>query len=210
MMTKHENPLYLTSNILCVINTRTNGPIPRKHDLLEVQFLPIDFTFDRAKEIPPLSLKLQPKYHKAKFENFLDVNHLPYMKAAYLFEKWFGFFKKKEKNRIFPIAYNWAESRPFLEDWFGYDEDKQSYLYDFVSERFYRDICSSMSFLQDAAWLNGLKIPFNFLQPGLRGLMNYLNIAPFPKENTFAECMNILNVYKALSSIRIQEELFTK
>jgi hypothetical protein len=203
-----ETYRYEGQNLVCAVDIKTNGPIPFFHDIIEINVLPLDKDFKRAKDLPPLHIKIYPKRHNGKKRPvFSDVpNIFEYDQAFEIFESWFKALNLRQKARIVPLSFTWAEVKPFLDDFFGHDPDAGvSYTDFYFHTSVYKDLKSALFFMKDAMFRKGFfgyePIHRVFGRSGLRKMMRVLSVPVEPRENYFHTCTDMANTYSKLIEI---------
>lgn len=126
-MSESRHLIHLNGNLLCCIDTETTGLDPRKHEIWQVCFLPLDSFFKPCKDIMHFELILKlnkpenvdPKaMSREEFVN-CQLKGVDQETAADMLEAWFNRLNLPENKRISPLAQNWAFDRDFLIEWLG-------------------------------------------------------------------------------------------
>lgn len=192
-------------NLLCAIDIKTNGSSPGTNDITELNLLPLDHEFKRSPQFPPFHTRIIPKRRNslAKIAK-TDYDLLDYDRAYELFDSWFSLLNLRSKGSIIPLAYNWAAILPFLNDFFGYDDDGTLFADLYFKKHLYKDARATLSYLKDVAYrkLPGYQeLHLIHNQDNLQKVMATLGLIKSPADNYYHNCTDVATLYKHLIEI---------
>jgi len=203
---------HLNHHIVCVVDSCTSGPRPGYNDIIELCVMPVTNGFQPDKQFLPFHMYMHPK----RPENF-DWSHLGKYDAAYtrkhlkdsldpwycqeLFENWYTKLGLRDRKHIQPLAYNWSKQAAFLQDWFGYDDDNQTFMSDFFDLLHHRDLIDLALYMNDLAWCN--QEPYPIQKQNLAYICNKLNIVQRTPQTCMSHCFDILSCWRELAYMKL-------
>lgn len=204
----HQNTFGACDNLVCAVHVKTSGPTPYIHDIIEFNILPIDSEYNRSKVFQPFHLKMWPKRPENswyKYERTFD--RVDYSTGYSVFESWYDSLQLRRFARIIPLVFNWPDIKPFLNDFFGFDENNSLFVDSYFKLGVYKDIKAVILYLRDIAFFSGCNddrfVRALYTNFTLRNVMHILGVPPFPNTNNYHICMDLMNTYKRLASLTI-------
>lgn len=206
---EHISYKYEGQNLICAVDIKTNGPVAGFHDLTELNILPLDKDFKRSKVYPPFHIRIYPKRFRKKTKALETAPDLYEVDVAYsIFESWFSTLNIRAKAKIVPLAHNWSETKPFLDDFLGHDPDGDSYTKYYFHKNVYKDIRAALFFLKDMMFRKSFQgrglepIQLIYGRSSLTKIMTGLEVKKeLTEENYYHVCVDLANTYKKLIEI---------
>jgi hypothetical protein len=209
---KHRNPYHYENDLVIVIDLEVSEADPSRGSMTALKFLPIDgITFEMSSVFPPLHIEsiLPSKVdtfnpsnrtcNKLRVQKLLNYG-VPIEIANHLFIDWFNSLKLFSGSKLTPVCFNWAECKPYLVELCG---DYETFETIFNTNRVI-DLNIIQWFIQDLAWNNSEKYPFNYMATNPEvSIVKKLEVVKMNPINTYARCIDLANCYKKLRTISL-------
>lgn len=200
--------VHLNGNILCAIDIETTGTNINKHEIIQIDILPLNHRLEPCQELVPLDINILPyntddisfdavSVLKSKFEEILQTG-IDQSDAADLLEDWFNNLGLAERKRIMPLGHNWLFDASFIKEWLG------PITFEHIFDGRYRDTMTCSLFLNDRMNQTAEEIPFP--KNGLRYICGKLGIIEPINSNTkghdaMEDCELASKAYKIMMRI---------
>ena len=212
---------HVNNNIICAVDCKITGKRPFYHDLVEIAIIPLDHSMSADRKRLPFHAVMRPPrpenitfkpdnkvtpriMSKVMFADLIPVA-LDSWTLAQAFENWFAGLGLKPEKRIQVLSYNWAEIRPYVQDWLGFSDDPWSTpTMDLFFDPYHvRDLMSLSLYWNDVS--HGIGDPCPFTRNALRFQALKLGIPwpnPDPKD-TLSYAFQIIEVYKRMLDVKL-------
>lgn len=193
-------PTHVNNNVICVFDIRTGGPDPTKHDLMEISILPLNHSYKPHAKFPLFQIHIKPTYpvdlkyarvSKPEFEeNYQKCPH-DTIGSAELFCHWVEKLELHNHKKIFPMAWDWINMKPWIKEWLG-PETFDLY----IDNEVYRDPMSILNFINDRSdyWNE----PIQYVHPTFDQLCVRSNVERFDKNSLSANCLAVSQCYRKM------------
>ncbi len=192
--------INLNGNMLAAVDVETTGLVAGYHEIIQIAVVPLSEQIEPVKGINPFYMNLAPSYPErcdkgSTWIHNLDIAMLvsncpDQWKAADLFDEWFQKLDLPMKRSLVPLAHNWVFEAGFLQAWLGIES---------FNQLFHPHPRDSMLFalgLNDAASLQGLSVPFNYV--GLDALCKHFGLVREKSHDALNDALATAKVYKSL------------
>lgn len=209
---KHRNPYHFDNELLIVMDVEISDPNPAEGSLTALKFMPVEgMNFEMSEVFPPLAVEeilpnkldtYRPRFRGYPRTRMVKVlkDGIPFESANHILLDWVKALKLAPKARLVPVCFDWNEYRPFIiELCGGYETFKLLF-----NERKTIDINVIQNYLEDLAWNNSEKYPFNYKTPAPENsVIKKLEVVRVNPINTYARCMDLANAFKKLRTLSL-------
>ncbi len=195
--------VHLNGNLIAAIHIRTTGPDPKTDDIFEVCIMPATHGLKPDMKKSPYHFNLgikDPESFKDKPFKIKGIDKTEFYKrqvgamdpykAADLLEEWHTRLGMKTLRQVMPLAWNWAQVRPFMIEWLGV----KTFEYIFHPE--YRDIMPTILFANDRADITNTQIPYP-----KTGQFSYIatRVGDERSHDCHETCANMIEAYRKIT-----------
>lgn len=185
------------------MHVETTGPDPFYDEIIQVCFLALDAKLDIRKDVIPFALNLLPDHPEriksppAKMletlSRGLDKDRASDMLLTWKDKLGLGFTEFGKEKKILPLAFCYADQKPFIQRWLGYDVYEQCFDYR------YRDIMCAAAYLNEQASFHARKVPYFKLEH--TWINKQHNVECSARGECVEKAISVAKTYKAMSLI---------
>lgn len=192
--------INLNGNMLAAVDVETTGLVAGYNEIIQIAVVPLNEQIEPIKNINPFYMNIAPSFPErcdkgAQHVHGLDISELvnncpDQWRAADLFDEWFTKLDLPYQRQLVPLAHNWVFERGFLQAWLGFESFKQLF------SPLPRDSMLLALGLNDAASLQGLAVPFNYVKLGT--LAKHFGLLHDKAHDALNDALATARVYKSL------------
>ena len=151
-------------NKIVAVDTETTGLTPAYHEVIDLAIVPLTFSFDLDKSIPPLVLQIRPTFPDRAEADALAVNKYtieqlmerPLTRAQAIDQIFDWRTTHYGRRKLEPVAQNWAFDRDFIQQLIAPHNIRTLF------GRVVRDTQRCAQLFNDRAVYKGQKEPFEY------------------------------------------------